>query len=217
MCQREKRSCNGNKSFPATRSMLQREHYYRLSRSRSYNGNLCRKLNKQKKPAPEMTPGRALLCLRKPKTLEYQGFQAKRKCTVILSKLPCIGGIPTARGYNAPCFESVVHFCGVRPNAPGQWGQAGQNTACFSGAFFPPHLFRQPEAALQQILSGISLENTQKKRTKTHACVFAILLCDTWLPHLFHPKTVAPRFLAFAEFCMLGGVSHVEAPPHLRV
>ena len=75
-----------------TRSKLQRERYYRLPRTRSYNGNLCRKLNKQKKPAPEMTPGRALLCLRKPKTLEYQGFQAKRKCTVILSKLPCIGG-----------------------------------------------------------------------------------------------------------------------------
>ena len=32
--------------------------------------------------------------------------------------------------------------------------------------------FRQPEAALQQILSWISLENTQKKRTKTHARVY---------------------------------------------
>ena len=39
-----------------------------------------------------LAPGRALLYLRKPKTLEYQGFQVKRKCTVILSKLPCIGG-----------------------------------------------------------------------------------------------------------------------------
>lgn len=32
--------------------------------------------------------------------------------------------------------------------------------------------FRQPEAALQQILSGMSLENTQNKRAKTHACVY---------------------------------------------
>lgn len=32
--------------------------------------------------------------------------------------------------------------------------------------------FRQPEAALQQILSWISLENTKKKRTKTHARVY---------------------------------------------
>ena len=89
--------------------MLQREHYYRLPRSRSYNGELRKKPNKQKKPVPEMTPGRALLCLWKPKSLVYQGFQAKRKCTVILSKLPCIGGISTVHGYNAPCFESVVH------------------------------------------------------------------------------------------------------------
>ena len=110
MCQREKRSCNGNKKFPAARSMLQRERYYRLSRSRSYNGNLRRKPNKQKKPVPEMTPGRALLCLRKPKTLEYQGFQVKRKCTVILSKLPCIGGKSDVRGYNAPSFDGMVHY-----------------------------------------------------------------------------------------------------------
>lgn len=32
--------------------------------------------------------------------------------------------------------------------------------------------FRQPKAALQQIPSWISLENTQKKRTKTHARVY---------------------------------------------
>ena len=32
--------------------------------------------------------------------------------------------------------------------------------------------FCQPEATLQQILSWISLENTQKKRTKTHARVY---------------------------------------------
>ena len=57
-----------------------------------------------------MTPGRALLCLWQPKTLEYQGFLAKRKCTVILSKLPCIGGIPPVRGYNAPCFEGMVQY-----------------------------------------------------------------------------------------------------------
>ena len=56
-----------------------------------------------------MTPGRALLCLWKPKSLVYQGFSAKRKCTVILSKLPCIGGKSTAHGYNAPCFDGMVH------------------------------------------------------------------------------------------------------------
>ena len=31
--------------------------------------------------------------------------------------------------------------------------------------------FCQPEAALQLILSGMYLENTQNKRAKTHACV----------------------------------------------
>ena len=97
--QRQNHSFNGNKrSYNAKRimkkvfSMLQRERFSRRYSSRSYNGNLHRKPNKQKKPAPEITPGRALLCLRKPKSLEYQGFKAKRKCTVILSKLPCIGG-----------------------------------------------------------------------------------------------------------------------------
>ena len=89
--------------------MLQRGRYYRLPCGRSYNGNLRGKPNRQKKPAPEMTPGRALLCLWKPETIETQGFSAKRKCTVILSKLPCIDGIPTVRGYNAPCFEGMVH------------------------------------------------------------------------------------------------------------
>ena len=78
--------------------MLQRERYYRLSRSRSYNGNLRRKPNKQNKPAPEMTPGRALLCLRLPETIETQGFSAERKCTVILSKLPCIGALFAPNG-----------------------------------------------------------------------------------------------------------------------
>ena len=58
--------------------MLQRGRYYRLPCGRSYNGNLRGKPNKQKKPAPEKTPGRALLCLRQPKTLEYQGFLAKK-------------------------------------------------------------------------------------------------------------------------------------------
>ena len=52
-----------------------------------------------------------------------------------------LDGKSTARGYNAPCFAGVVHFCGVRPNAPGQWGQAGQNAECFPGVLFPPHLF----------------------------------------------------------------------------
>ena len=40
------------------------------------------------------------------------------------------------------------------------------------GPSFRRTFFRQPEAALQQILSWISLENTQKKRTKTHAHVY---------------------------------------------
>ena len=48
---------NGNNYFPVTRSMLQRERYYRLPRTRSCNGSLRRKPNRQKKPAPENTPG----------------------------------------------------------------------------------------------------------------------------------------------------------------
>ena len=105
-------------------------------------------------------------------------------------------------------------------DALGQRGQKGQNVECSPRSL----LSAVPEAFCRQIISGMFLVNVQKQRAKkrtraflTHACVFVILLCDTWLPHLFHPKTVAPRFLAFAEFCMLGGVSHVEAPPHLRV
>lgn len=62
--------------------------------------------------------------------------------------------------------------------------------------------------------------NEAQKRTrvlKTHACVFAILSCDTWLPHLSHPKTVARCLLASVGFYMPGRVSHVEAPPRLSV
>ena len=58
-----------------------------------------------------------------------------------------------------------------------------------------------PEAFCRQIISGMFLVNAQKH---TRAFV-SILSCDTWLLRLFHPKTVAPRFLAFAEFCMLVG------------
>ena len=83
--------------------------------------------------------------------------------------------------------------------------------------------FRQPEAAFQQILSGISLESTQKKRTKnarvcflTHACVFLILSCDTWLLRLFPPVTVARHLLAFAGFDMPEKVPHAGVLPHLR-
>ena len=36
-------------------------------------------------------------------------------------------GIPTVRGYNAPCFEGMVHYCmGSVLIAPGQRGQEGQ-------------------------------------------------------------------------------------------
>ena len=87
-----------------------------------------------------------------------------------------------------------------------------KSSLCRAGSFLSADYIRD--------VSCKCAKATRTKRTRaflTHACVFVILLCDTWLPHLFHPKTVAPRFLAFAEFCMLGGVSHVEAPPHLRV
>lgn len=49
---------------------------------------------------------------------------------------------------NLPLVDTMHHalqawciFCGVPPDTPGQWGQAGQNAACFPGAFFPPYLF----------------------------------------------------------------------------
>ena len=42
-------------------------------------------------------------------------------------------GKSTARGYNAPCFEHMVHYCmGSVLIAPGQSGQKGQtlDSAC---------------------------------------------------------------------------------------
>lgn len=115
MFQREKRSCNGNNSFLAARSMFQRERLLCRNGTRSYNGNLRRKPNKQKKPVPEITPGRALSYLWKPETLEYQGFLAKRKCTIILSKLPCIGGELHQKRY----FRKLRQSKGFRPQAGG--------------------------------------------------------------------------------------------------
>ena len=46
-----------------------------------------------------------------PETVEISGFSGKS----------------TVRGYNAPCFDSVVHIFGSRFDALGQWGQKGQN------------------------------------------------------------------------------------------
>ena len=129
-------------------------------------------------------------------------------------------GIPTARGYNAPCFENVVHnFVG---SVLMRWDNEDRKDKMRNAL---PEVFSLPfrKLSVGRLYLGCFLKmygSKAPKRTRaflTHACVFVILLCDTWLPHLFHPKTVAPRFLAFAEFCMLGGASHVEAPPHLRV
>ena len=50
-------------------------------------------------------------------------------------RFPDKSGKFAARGYHAPCFAGMVHFCGVRPDAPGQWGQAGQNAEHSSGSF----------------------------------------------------------------------------------
>ena len=144
----------------------------------------------------------------------------KKKRTAILSKLPFFYGIPTAHGYNAPCFESVVHnFVG---SILMRWDNEDRKDKMRNAL---PEVFSLPfrKLSVGRLYLGCFLKmygSKAPKRTRaflTHACVFVILLCDTWLPHLFHPKTVAPRFLAFAEFCMLGGASHVEAPPHLRV
>ena len=135
-------------------------------------------------------------------------------------KLLSFFGIPTARGYNAPCFESVVHnFVG---SILMRWDNEDRKDKMRNAL---PEVFSLPcrKLSVGRLYLGCFLKmygSKAPKRTRaflTHACVFVILLCDTWLPHLFHPKTVAPRFLAFAEFCMLGGASHVEAPPHLRV
>ena len=129
-------------------------------------------------------------------------------------------GIPTAHGYNAPCFENVVHnFVG---SVLMRWDNEDRKDKMRNAL---PEVFSLPfrKLSVGRLYLGCFLKmygSKAPKRTRaflTHACVFVILLCDTWLPHLFHPKTVAPRFLAFAEFCMLGGASHVEAPPHLRV
>ena len=129
-------------------------------------------------------------------------------------------GIPTVRGYNAPCFEGMVHYFmgSILMHRDNEDRKDKMRNAL-------PEVFSLPcrKLSVGRLYLGCFLKmygSKAPKRTRaflTHACVFVILLCDTWLPHLFHPKTVAPRFLAFAEFCMLEGVSHVEAPPHLRV
>ena len=49
---------------------------------------------------------------------------------------------------NVPCFAVIVLFCGVRSDAPGQWGQKGQNAECFPGTFSPPCLFLRAGADL---------------------------------------------------------------------
>ena len=120
----------------------------------------------------------------------------------------------------APCVQSVVHnFVG---SILMRWDNEDRKDKMRNAL---PEVFSLPcrKLSVGRLYLGCFLKmygSKAPKRTRaflTHACVFVILLCDTWLPHLFHPKTVAPRFLAFAEFCMLGGASHVEAPPHLRV
>ena len=60
-------------------------------------------------------------------------FEQKAKEIVLKSvDFRTIYGIPTACGYNAPCFDSVVHIFGTRFDALGQWGQKEQtlDSAC---------------------------------------------------------------------------------------
>ena len=56
-----------------------------------------------------------------PEVVETSGLFA------LISFLVQLDGKSTVRGYNAPCFDSVVHIFGSRFDALGQWGQKGQN------------------------------------------------------------------------------------------
>ena len=76
---------------------------------------------------------------------------------------------------NIPLVDTMYHalkawciFYWFHFDSQGRWGQKGQNVECSPRSL----LSAVPEAFCRQIISGMSLENTQKKRTKTHACVF---------------------------------------------
>lgn len=130
---------------------------------------------------------------------------------------------------NIPLVDTMYHalkawciFYWFHFDSQGRWGQKGQNVECSPRSL----LSAVPEAFCRQIISGMSLENTKKKRTKTHACVFntrvrfcafvSILSCDTWLLRLFLPATVARHLLTFAGSDMPEKVPHAGVPPHLH-
>lgn len=76
----------------------------------------------------------------------HRGTGKRQKSTVCRTGRRCRSGKSTVRGYNAPCFAGVVHFCGVRPDAPGQWGQKGQNITYFIVQFRDIHVFLHSQA-----------------------------------------------------------------------
>ena len=63
-------------------------------------------------------------------------------------------------------------FYGFRFEAPGQWDKRDKMRSTSQEPSFRRAFFRQPEAAFQQMLSEISLENTQKKRAKNARVCF---------------------------------------------
>lgn len=75
-----------------------------------------------------------------------RGTGKRQKSTACRTDRRCWSGKPTARGYHAPCLAGVVHFCGVRPDAPGQWGQKGQNITYFIVPFRDIHVFLHSQA-----------------------------------------------------------------------
>lgn len=76
----------------------------------------------------------------------HMGTGKRQKSTACRTDRRCWSGKPTARGYHAPCLAGVVHFCGVRPDAPGQWGQKGQNITYFIVPFRDIHVFLHSQA-----------------------------------------------------------------------
>ena len=144
-------------------------------------------------------------------------FKKKSSSRTICS--PRRRGIPTARGYNAPCFENVVHnFVG---SVLMRWDNEDRKDKMRNAL---PEVFSLPcrKLSVGRLYLGCFLKmygSKAPKRTRaflTHACVFVILLCDTWLLRLFLPATVAQHLLAFAEFYMPVEVSHAGVRLHLR-
>ena len=104
------------------------------------------------------------------------------------------------------CIFYWFHF-----DSQGRWGQKGQNAECSPRSL----LSAAPEAFCRQIISGMFLVNVQKQRT-THACVCFYFVVRYLAPAPFPSSDSCPASFSFCRILYAWGVSHVEAPPHLR-